>query len=101
MRAHTVDSGVIYFINSKWTFAIDAETGRQIWRTPVKLEPDVKRNAYNRGAAVIFNPKLFRVTIDNHAVPLAMKTGEELWNQKYPPLQAPYYSTLRPPSLTP
>src|SRR5262249_48550255 len=68
MSSPTVYNGVIYVINSKWTFAIDAETGRQIWRTPVKLEPDVKRNAYNRGAAVIYNRKLFRVTIDNHIV---------------------------------
>src|SRR5258708_3740101 len=96
MRAHTVDNGVIYVINSKWTFAIDAETGRQIWRTPVKLEPDVKRNAYNRGAAVIFNRKLFRVTIDNHVVALDMKTGEELWNQKFADLKDGFYATGGP-----
>src|SRR5271169_4979035 len=29
LAAPVVDNGVIYTINSKWTFAIDAETGRQ------------------------------------------------------------------------
>src|SRR3954470_19057485 len=39
LAAPTVYNGVLYVINGKWTFAIDVETGRQIWRTPVKLEP--------------------------------------------------------------
>src|SRR4026207_522677 len=39
LAAPTVYNGVMYAINGKWTFAIDVETGRQIWRTPVELEP--------------------------------------------------------------
>ena len=35
LAAPTVYDGVMYVINGKWTFAIDVETGRQIWRTPV------------------------------------------------------------------
>ena len=35
LAAPTVYNGVLYAINGKWTFAIDVETGRQIWRTPV------------------------------------------------------------------
>src|SRR6202035_4073687 len=78
----TIYNGVMYVINGKWTFAIDVETGHQIWRTPVRLEPGTVRAAYNRGAATIFNGKIFRVTIDNHLVAIDMKTGEQLWNQK-------------------
>src|SRR5579862_7095447 len=37
----TIYQGVMYVVNGKWTFAIDIETGRQIWRTPVKLEDGV------------------------------------------------------------
>ena len=37
----TVYNGVMYAINGKWSFAIDIDTGRQIWRTPVKLEPNM------------------------------------------------------------
>jgi alcohol dehydrogenase (cytochrome c) len=92
----TVYNGVMYVINSKGSFAIDIDTGRQLWRTPVKLEPDVKRNAYNRGAATIYNGKLFRVTIDNHVLALDMKTGKEVWNQKYADLKDGYYSTGGP-----
>ena len=67
LAAPTIYNGVMYVINGKWTFAIDVETGRQIWRTPVELEPGITaRCAFNRGAATIYNGKLFRVTIDNH-----------------------------------
>jgi alcohol dehydrogenase (cytochrome c) len=96
LSAPTVYNGVMYVINSKWSFAIDVDTGKQIWRTPVKLEPGVTRNAYNRGAATIYDGKLFRVTIDNHVLALDMKTGKEVWNQKYADLKDGYYSTGGP-----
>src|SRR5580692_12976905 len=57
LAAPTVYDGVMYVINGKWTFAIDVETGRQIWRTPVELEPGVQRvtpfGFVTRGAATI------------------------------------------------
>ncbi|HTR38157.1 MAG TPA: PQQ-dependent dehydrogenase, methanol/ethanol family [Bryobacteraceae bacterium] len=96
LAAPTVYDGVLYVVNGKWSFAIDIETGRQIWRTPVQLEPGVTRSAYNRGAATIYNGKLFRVTIDNHILALDMKTGKELWNRKYADLHDGYYSTGGP-----
>src|ERR1700733_13336985 len=45
LSAPTIYDGVMYAINGKWSFAIDVETGRQIWRTPVELEPGVTRSA--------------------------------------------------------
>src|SRR5260370_7505716 len=42
LAAPTISNAVMYAINGKWTFAIDVETGRQIWRTPVKLEAGVQ-----------------------------------------------------------
>lgn len=96
LAAPTVYNGVMYVINGKWTFAIDIETGRQIWRTPVRLEPGVQRSAFHRGAATIYKGKLFRVTIDNHLLALDMKTGEELWNQKFADLHDGYYATGGP-----
>src|SRR5580704_10924190 len=39
LAAPTIYNGVMYVINGRWSFAIDVETGRQIWRTPVKMEP--------------------------------------------------------------
>jgi alcohol dehydrogenase (cytochrome c) len=96
LSAPTIFNGVMYVINGKWTFAIDVETGKQIWRTPVRLEPGTVRAAYNRGAATIFNGKIFRVTIDNHLVAIDMKTGEQLWNQKYAEQKEGFYSTGGP-----
>src|SRR5713226_7298981 len=39
LAAPTLYNGVLYAVNSRWTFAIDVETGKQIWRTPVQIEP--------------------------------------------------------------
>ena len=96
LAAPTVYNGVMYAINGKWTFAIDVETGRQIWRTPVVLEPTVTRTAITRGAATIYNGKVFRVTIDNHVLALDMKTGKEIWNQKFADAKEGYYATSAP-----
>ncbi len=96
LAAPTIYNGVMYAINGKWTFAIDVETGRQIWRTPVELEPGIQRAAINRGAPAIYNGKLFRVTVDNHVLALDMATGKEIWNQKFADAKDGYYSTSAP-----
>ena len=96
LAAPTVYNGVMYVINGKWSFAIDVETGRQIWRTPVKIESGNKHVPFNRGAATIYNGKVFRVTIDNHILALDMETGKELWNQKFADSAEGYYATGGP-----
>ncbi len=96
LAAPTVYNGVMYVINGRWTFAIDIETGRQIWRTPVKLEPGITREAITRGAATIYNGKVFRVTVDNHVLALDMKTGKEVWNKKFADAAEGYYATSAP-----
>src|SRR5205085_7716873 len=98
LAAPAVYNGVIYAINGKWTFAIDVETGQQIWRTPVQTEPGMTRatGAINRGAPTIYNGKLFRVTIDNYLVALDMKTGRVLWTKKFADWQEGYHATSAP-----
>ena len=96
LAAPVVYEGVMYAINGRWTFAIDVDTGRQIWRTPVVLEPETRRNPFNRGAPVIYEGRLFRVTLDNHVLALDMETGEELWNQKFADSSEGYYATGAP-----
>ena len=96
LSAPTVYDGVIYAINGKWTFAIDVETGKQIWRTAVEPEPEVKRQGITRGSPVLYNGKLFRVTIDNHVLALDMKTGKPIWNQKFADAKEGYYATGAP-----
>jgi alcohol dehydrogenase (cytochrome c) len=72
------------------------ETGNQIWRTPTEIEQGVRRAAFNRGGATIYNGKLFRITIDNHVLALDMKTGKQLWNQKFADFKEGYYATGAP-----
>ena len=97
LAAPTLYNGVLYVINPKWTFAIDVETGHQIWRTPVRLEEGFQNwtNAV-RGAATIYDGKLFRTTLDNHLVALDMTTGRELWNQRFAEWREGYYATSAP-----
>jgi alcohol dehydrogenase (cytochrome c) len=96
LAAPVIYNGVMYVINGKWTFAIDVETGRQIWRTPTEIETGVTRSPFNRGAPAIYNGKLFRVTIDNHVLALDMKTGKQIWNQKFAEAKEGYYATSAP-----
>jgi alcohol dehydrogenase (cytochrome c) len=96
LAAPTIYNGVMYAINGKWTFAIDVETGMQLWRTQVELEPGIERPAFTRGAATIHNGKVFRITVDNHVLALDMKTGKQLWNQKFADSKEGYYATGAP-----
>ena len=96
LAAPVVYEGVMYVINGRWTFAIDVDTGRQIWRTPVVLEEGTRRTPLNRGAPVIHEGRLFRVTLDNHLLALDMETGEELWKQKFAESNEGYYATGAP-----
>jgi alcohol dehydrogenase (cytochrome c) len=96
LASPTIYNGVMYVINGKWTFAIDLDTGRPIWRTPVILEPGITRVAFHRGGATIYDGKLFRVTIDNHVLALDMATGKPLWNQKFADSKEGFYATGGP-----
>jgi alcohol dehydrogenase (cytochrome c) len=98
LAAPVIYDGVLYAINAKWTFAIDMETGHQLWRTPVQTEPGMTRagSAIYRGAPVIYNGKLFRVTVDNHLVALEMKTGRVIWNKKFADWKEGYHSSGAP-----
>ena len=53
-------------------------------------------SAINRGAATIYNGKLFRVTLDAHVVALDMKTGAQVWKQKFADFTEGYTATSAP-----
>ena len=80
-----VYNGVMYVTNAEYTVAIDIETGKQIWRTPVNWDPATPRvvccGLSNKGPA-IYNGKVFRGTLDAHVVALDQKTGKQIWKQK-------------------
>lgn len=83
----TIYNGVMYVVNGNFTFALDVATGRQIWRTPVEYDRAVLRianaGAIMRGPATIYNGKLYRTTLDAHLLALDMKTGKQVWKQKF------------------
>ena len=96
----TIYNGVMYVINGNWTFAIDIATGRQIWRTPVNFDRGALRvaggGALMRGPATIYNGKLFRQSLDAHVIALDMKTGKEIWRQKYADFKEGYKGVIAP-----
>jgi alcohol dehydrogenase (cytochrome c) len=96
----TVYNGVMYVVNGNWTFAIDIATGRQIWRTPVNFDRGALRvsggGALMRGPATIYNGKLFRQSLDAQVLALDMKTGKEVWKQKYADFKEGYKGVIAP-----
>jgi alcohol dehydrogenase (cytochrome c) len=77
--------GVMYITSQDKTVAIDALTGKEIWKTPVEYPADTTRvvccGIVNRGAA-IYEGKVFPTTLDARVVALDMKTGKEVWSVK-------------------
>jgi len=80
-----VYNGVMYVSDAKWTVAMDALSGRQLWRTATDYDPDSPRVACcgvsNKGVA-LYDGKVFRGTLDAFLVALDQKTGKELWKIK-------------------
>ena len=74
-------NGVIYITSHDKTVAVDALTGKEIWKTMVEYPPDTTRvvccGIVNRGTA-IFEGKIFRTTLDARVIALDMKTGKDL-----------------------
>ena len=82
-----IKDGVIYVTTHDSTVAIDAMTGRRIWRTAHEYPPETLRvvccGIVNRGVA-IYNGKIIRALLDNHIIALDAKTGKEIWRTKSP-----------------
>ena len=96
----TVYNGVMYVVNGNWTFALDVATGQQIWRTPVQYDRAVMRiasaGAIMRGPATIYNGRLYRTTLDAHLLALDMKTGKQVWKQKFADFKEGYKGVAAP-----
>jgi len=80
-----VYKGTIYITTNAATIAVDAKTGKQIWKTKVDYPPETPRvvccGINNRGVA-LYDGKVFRGTLDANVVALDAATGKELWRQK-------------------
>ncbi len=80
-----VFDGVMYVTTHTSTVAVDALSGRQIWKQELEFASDVFKMAccglLNRGAAIL-NGKLYRTTLDAHVIAYEAKTGKQLWKSK-------------------
>lgn len=94
-----VYQGVLYVTMHNATIAIDAKTGKQIWKTKVEYPAETPRivccGIINRGAA-LYDGKLFRTTLDANVIALVAKTGKELWREKAADIKEGYSMTVAP-----
>ena len=93
-----VVDGVLYvtgYNNNAW--AVDARSGRQIWRYRREIPEDWKGccGAVNRGFGVL-GDRLFMTTIDAHLVALDMRTGGVLYDVEIVDYKAGYSATVAP-----
>ena len=93
-----VIDGILYVTgpeNAAW--AIDARTGRQIWRYQRQL-PDglnVCCGRVNRGFAAL-GDRLYMATLDAHLIALDRKTGALLWDSAIDDYKRGYTATAAP-----
>ncbi|AUC99971.1 MULTISPECIES: methanol/ethanol family PQQ-dependent dehydrogenase [Bradyrhizobium] len=94
-----VYQGVLYVTTHSATIAVDAKTGKQIWKTKVEYPAETPRivccGIINRGAA-LYDGKVFRTTLDANVIALDAKTGKELWRQKAADIKEGYSMTVAP-----
>jgi alcohol dehydrogenase (cytochrome c) len=91
--------GVLYLTGSNnFAWAIDARTGRSIWRYRRELPSDLTSGSsypVNRGFAVL-GDRLFMVTLDAHLLSLNAKTGMVVWDVAMEDYRRGYAATLAP-----
>ncbi len=90
-----VYDGVMYVTNSNEVHALDARTGRPIWKY---RDEQAKRSDVNRGVAIL-GDRVFFVTSDAHLVALNRKTGGPLWDREYADTSRGAFATLAPMAL--
>jgi alcohol dehydrogenase (cytochrome c) len=81
--------------NVAW--ALDARSGRQIWRYRRELPTDLTAccGLVNRGFAML-GDKLYMVTLDAHLLALDMRTGAIVWDATLEEYKNGYASTIAP-----
>ena len=75
-------NGILYYVspNNK-VHALDAATGRELWKYQAKLDPvagEIFFTASSRGVTVAFG-KVYLATLDGRVIALDQQTGKELW----------------------
>ena len=91
--------GVLYVTgNENYAWAVDARTGRQLWRYRRQLPSGLTyggANQVNRGFAAL-GTRLFMGTLDAHVIALDRETGEELWDVELDDFTLGHAATVAP-----
>ena len=92
-----VVDGIMYITAPKGiAVALDAKSGRQLWRYKHSFPEGHNSSAVNRGLAIL-GDRLFMVTADSNLVALDAKTGRLLWQSEMAPwVPGTHYATLAP-----
>jgi alcohol dehydrogenase (cytochrome c) len=84
--------GVMYATNNNEVHALDARSGRRIWRYRAE-RPDQDR--VNKGVAIL-GDRVYFTTADAHLVALHRITGNVIWDREYAPHKQGFFSTVAP-----
>lgn len=93
-----VADGVMYITGPQSVYALDAVTGRPIWKYSRPRTPGIVSDASlgtNRGVAIL-GGKVFRVTDNAHLIALNRMTGSLVWEVVMPDEAQRYGSTVAP-----
>jgi PQQ-dependent dehydrogenase (methanol/ethanol family) len=93
-----VVDGVMYVTTANRAYALDAQSGRQIWRYQRPLTKGLvgdAAGAINRGVAVL-GDKVFMVTDNAHLIALHRLTGRLLWDVEMADYREHYGATSAP-----
>lgn len=92
-----VVDGVMYMTQPGAVAALDARTGRQVWRyaRPQKVKNPYEINPFNRGVAVA-GQRLFVGTLDAALIALDARTGWPLWETQVADTMLGYSLTSAP-----
>jgi alcohol dehydrogenase (cytochrome c) len=94
-----IRDGVMYVTDHEKTVAIDALTGKQLWKHTIEYAPETTRvvccGIINRGGALL-DGKFFRTTLDANVIALDTATGKELWRFKSSDPKDGYSMTVAP-----
>lgn len=86
-----VYDGIMYVSDTNKVEALDARTGRRLWRFHAE---HVKKEEVNRGIALLGN-RVYLVTSDAHLVALHRTSGNLIWDRAFAP-GGIYPSTMAP-----
>ena len=87
-----VSDGVMYLSRPNAVFALDARSGRQVWRWD--REPAIERGP-NRGVALL-GDLVYVGTPDAYLVALDARTGAQVWEAKVAEVEEGYYCPVAP-----